>query len=437
MAKRKQTFLDNFLSKKASSSSSDSALHSELSVPEKPGGSGLPTSSICQEIGKEGDSAHSKEDENVPKVDLSSSNVIESNPDVLGIPSNDDQDPGENVDDRQTTKKLETAAENLSQSTLAPENPSRIVSENAYQPSDWASVQHVGKRHFNFQQSWFQTFPWLHLEKDIQKMLCIICVKATRLGLHRANTVKEETFLSTGFCNWKKAIEKCKKHESSNYHTTSLNKLAELQNVPIKQKLQTEALKVQETARLFLRKIITSVLFLAKQGLALRGNESDSGNFLALMDLRSEDVEGLSAWLQRSKSFTSWAIQNEVLRIASHSLLRQVMKKIENAKYYSVIVDETTDSSVKEQVSLNIRIVDEDFEAQEYFMGLYETEDTTGNALYTRIIDALQRFNLSLENLRGQCYDGAANMSGKFKGVKAKILELQPKAFFVHCFTTP
>jgi len=45
------------------------------------------------------------------------------------------------------------------------------------------------------------------------------------------------------------------------------------------------------------------------------------------------------------------------------------------------------------------------------------------------------RFNLPIENLRGQCYDGAAKMSGKYKGVQARFLIDQPKAVFVHCFS--
>jgi len=45
-------------------------------------------------------------------------------------------------------------------------------------------------------------------------------------------------------------------------------------------------------------------------------------------------------------------------------------------------------------------------------MGLYSTDSTTGEALARMIEDVLLRFNLSISNLRGQTYDGAANMAG-------------------------
>ena len=42
--------------------------------------------------------------------------------------------------------------------------------------------------------------------------------------------------------------------------------------------------------------------------------------------------------------------------------------------------------------------------------------------------------NLKLENCRGQCYDGAAVMSGKKTGVAARIKSLNGKALYTHCY---
>ena len=36
--------------------------------------------------------------------------------------------------------------------------------------------------------------------------------------------------------------------------------------------------------------------------------------------------------------------------------------------------------------------------------------------------------------LCGQCYDGASAMSGSRSGVAKRILDLEPKAFFSHCY---
>ena len=38
-----------------------------------------------------------------------------------------------------------------------------------------------------------------------------------------------------------------------------------------------------------------------------------------------------------------------------------------------------------------------------------------------------------MEDCRGQGYDGAGNMAGKFSGVAARILQSYEKAVYVHC----
>ena len=55
-------------------------------------------------------------------------------------------------------------------------------------------------------------------------------------------------------------------------------------------------------------------------------------------------------------------------------------------------------------------------EPVEAFMGLYSMTETTGRALAQMIEDGLIRSGLSMNNLRGQTYDGAANMAGPYNG---------------------
>jgi hypothetical protein len=44
-------------------------------------------------------------------------------------------------------------------------------------------------------------------------------------------------------------------------------------------------------------------------------------------------------------------------------------------------------------------------------------------------------YSYSMDNLRGQTYDGAANMSGAYRGAQSFIHEKQPLAPFVHCLS--
>jgi len=59
--------------------------------------------------------------------------------------------------------------------------------------------------------------------------------------------------------------------------------------------------------------------------------------------------------------------------------------------------------------------------------------DVTALGLSNTIISTLNKFDLDLDCLVGQGYDGAAVMSGQYKGVRSLISEKYPRAKFVHC----
>ena len=55
--------------------------------------------------------------------------------------------------------------------------------------------------------------------------------------------------------------------------------------------------------------------------------------------------------------------------------------------------------------------MDQSLEAHKEFIGLYQVESTESGMLVAVIHDVLQRLNVSVSKLRGQCYDGASAMS--------------------------
>ena len=58
---------------------------------------------------------------------------------------------------------------------------------------------------------------------------------------------------------------------------------------------------------------------------------------------------------------------------------------------------------------------------------------TSGQAIADQIKFTLEKLTLDLNDLRGQGYDGAGNMSGKYRGAAAIIQHDYPKALYVHC----
>ena len=65
------------------------------------------------------------------------------------------------------------------------------------------------------------------------------------------------------------------------------------------------------------------------------------------------------------------------------------------------------------------------------FIGLYSVPAINAAMLTTIIKDSL---NLSINKIRGQCYDGASNMAGAKKGVAKQIMDIERRALFTHCY---
>ena len=201
---------------------------------------------------------------------------------------------------------------------------------------------------------------------------------------------RDDAFIKNGFCNWEKAKQTFKTHAKSKSHNHAVEKVTE--NVPlIDAQLCSQTEAEQKRARACLEVIFTSVMLLARQGLALRGHTDGEGNFLQMLRTRARDVKGLSRWLGLKTTFTSPTVQNEILQMLSKSVVAEIADKIRIAKQFAVIADGTQDASRKEQLSLCFRYIDSEFEPHEVFLGLYEPPNTTGATVAECIIDTCIR----------------------------------------------
>lgn len=127
-------------------------------------------------------------------------------------------------------------------------------------------------------------------------------------------------------------------------------------------------------------------------------------------------------------------MQNEILKTMALQVLRKVVDSISLSPFLSLMVDETTDISNKEQLVVCIRWVDKSLQPHEEFIGLYHIDSTQSSTLIATIKDVLQRINISIAKFRGQCYDGASSMSGHRSGVAAVLQGEEPRAVYTHCY---
>lgn len=99
---------------------------------------------------------------------------------------------------------------------------------------------------------------------------------------------------------------------------------------------------------------------------------------------------------------------------------------------FSIMADECVDMSNHEQPAICFRSVDLDIEVHEEFLGVYQIPDITAATIVQVLKDCFVRMNLQWNRCRGQCYDGASNMTGCRCGVGTQILATEPKALDTH-----
>ena len=141
--------------------------------------------------------------------------------------------------------------------------------------------------------------------------------------------------------------------------------------------------------------------------------------------------------MQWSKPLTSSDVQNKIISPQAHNILTEVLSKVKNAEMFSIMVDKSLESAGKEQLSFCIRIVSDDLEPEELLLGLYEVTSTTADSLKAVVMGILTRFGLKVSNIRGQCFDGAKNMLGIYRGFAAQIAAEEPRAILtcdVYCY---
>ncbi|CAN6716483.1 unnamed protein product [Malus baccata var. baccata] len=201
--------------------------------------------------------------------------------------------------------------------------------------------------------------------------------------------LKIEAFTGDGFKNWKKGRERFKMH---------VGPVGSVHN------------KAREAATNLMNQ------FLLRQGLPFRGHDesatsSNRGNYLELLQFLADNNDKVREVVMENApgnlKLLALSIKKEIVNSCALETLDAIMDGLKD-RFFSILVDEARDVSVKEQMAM---------------VSLKDAIDTL-----------FSRNGLSISKLRGQGYDGASNMRGELNGLKTKILREQPCAYYVHCF---
>ena len=125
-------------------------------------------------------------------------------------------------------------------------------------------------------------------------------------------------------------------------------------------------------------------------------------------------------------------MQNEIIAIMADMIREQISDEVGDTGYFALIVDESKDISKKEQISVVIRYLHAG-NVMEEFLNFTPAEGLDADSLLRSIKTTLSQCNIDVNACIGQCYDGAAVMSGCNNGVQEKFRKEVLQALYVHC----
>ena len=230
-----------------------------------------------------------------------------------------------------------------------------------------------------FQYRWLTRYQWLRYSEHDNGGYCLPCA----LFYTPSNNLRSDpgVLVMKPLTNFQKALEILGKHETKEFHKFSVVKMIEFTKVMTNQQPSIQSQLSQAKADIIasnclkLASIVETILLCGRQNIPLRGHRdslndfehdpsAQHGNFWALLQFRVAAGDTVlkehllsGSVVKRNATYTSYRIQNEILDILGNIITQKIVTKIKMASYYTIIADEVTDCSNKEQLAIVLRYV--------------------------------------------------------------------------------
>ncbi|KAF3844575.1 hypothetical protein F7725_007738 [Dissostichus mawsoni] len=200
-----------------------------------------------------------------------------------------------------------------------------------------------------------------------------------------------------GIKDWKHLSTKIERHESTQIHLGACVVYEQWKtNGTIDTDMERNVRNAAQFWRQVVERIVNVTLTLASSNLAFRGHrevlgQGKAGNFLSIIELLARYDPVLKELINRpegSVKYLSHQIQDEIIYILSQRVKADIIDEINEAPFYSVIMDTTQDVSKIDQLSQVYRYITvvkndmdiaTDIQINEVFLGFEVTEVNDGH----------------------------------------------------------
>ena len=216
-----------------------------------------------------------------------------------------------------------------------------------------------------FSKAWYEKYDWIEYSESYDKAYCFYCFLFKPLGSsHRFGS---EVFTKTGFSDWKHGYKALPEHiggVSSDHNKARLHcDDFRNQRQSVSSNLARASKESEELYKIRLTSSLHCARFLISQGLAFRGhNESlgsiNKGNFKEMVDWYKVKDEKVKHAYERggNSKMISPKIQKDLSKCCAQEVTKVIMGEIGD-KNFSILIDESRDISVKEQMAVMLRYI--------------------------------------------------------------------------------
>ena len=145
----------------------------------------------------------------------------------------------------------------------------------------------------------------------------------------------------------------------------------------------------------------------------------------------------ISSWaestlkLPMNAKYTSPDIQHQVSSALAKLVKKKIAADIRNAQLYTIMADGTTDNNRKEIQGFVCRSKGE---IVEHCRNINGADDRRANGVFGFIKKTLKDFEIPVDGIASQSYDGASVMPGGYNGLQALVSDFcKQYTLYVHC----
>ena len=283
-----------------------------------------------------------------------------------------------------------------------PQSPSIPSKRTKSTSAPYSSDEEIDERHFV--NSWKDNYPWIKYDDTNSKMYCITCKKPK----------KNNIFATSGSINFRRSA--LTDHSRSMEHVDAVRAEQESTNAA---PIFTSAMEMADKAMLTL---FQAAYFIAKQDIAIL-------KFEELTNLLERcECPNLPRELYRNRDGC-----HELITVIGDYLDSELAKLMHNSPFLGIMIDESTDLSVRKNLVVYVNILNSDGDVGSYFAHIAEMKQCDATALTEAIIQYLEGKQIDVSKVAGLGSDGASVMVGRHNGVGAMLKKLNPFMLSMHC----